>query len=140
MLVASAFDYAKSLRVITKTLHKTTLASFYQASENIYEQFDRVLVLDKGRCIYFGRAKDAKGYFEDLGFQCEDRKSTPDFLTGITNPQERKIRPGVEGVPINSVNLAAAYKSSSHYELAMQELKEYEQELAAEVITAPYVY
>ena len=124
--------------MITKTLHKTTLATFYQASENIYEQFDRVLVLDKGKCIFFGRAKEAKGYFEDLGFQCEDRKSTPDFLTGITNPQERKVRPGAENVPINSVDLAAAYKKSPSCERAMQELMEYEQELAAEVFTFLY--
>jgi hypothetical protein len=53
ILLASAFDYAKSLRVITRTLHKTTLATFYQASENIYEQFDRVLVLGMATCLFF---------------------------------------------------------------------------------------
>lgn len=120
--------------MITKTLHKTTLASFYQASENIYQQFDRVLLLDKGRCIYFGKTNEAKGYFEELGFECENRKSTPDFLTGITNAQERKIRPGMENVPVNSVDLEAAYKRSSHHERAMQELRDYEQQLASEVI------
>lgn len=29
---ASALDYATSLRIITETLHKTTIASFYQVS------------------------------------------------------------------------------------------------------------
>jgi ATP-binding cassette subfamily G (WHITE) protein 2 (SNQ2) len=129
---ASAYDYAKSLRVITNTLHKTTLASFYQASENIYEQFDRVLVLDKGRCIFFGHAKEAKPYFERLGFLCENRKSTPDFLTGLTNPQERKIRPGAENVPTNSVDLEEAYKRSPEHDRAMQEMREYEQSLIAD--------
>lgn len=118
--------------MITKTLHKTTLASFYQASENIYEQFDRVLVLDKGRCIFFGKTTDAKGYFEEIGFVCEDRKSTPDFLTGITNAQERKVRPGMD-VPLNSVDLEESYKRSTYYEKSMQELREYEQQLASEV-------
>lgn len=129
---ASALDYAKSLRVITQTLHKTTLATFYQASESIYQQFDRVLVLDKGRCIFFGPAKEAKQYFLDLGFDCEHRKSTPDFLTGLTNPQERKIRAGAENVPTNSVDLEAAYKRSPNYARAMQELKEYEAQIAAD--------
>ena len=72
----------------------------------MYNLFDKVLVLDKGVCIYFGPANQAKPYFEELGFECERRKSmsftllykiktiigTPDFLTGITNPNERKAR------------------------------------------------
>lgn len=135
---ASAFDYAKSLRVITTTLHKTTLATFYQASENIYEQFDRVLVLDKGRCIFFGPTKEAKPYFLGLGFECENRKSTPDFLTGITNPQERKIREGIDesSVPLNSVELEAAYKQSDVYQRAMRELEDYEQQLKEQVYSS----
>jgi hypothetical protein len=91
------------------------------------------LVLDKGRCIFFGKTKEAKPYFERLGFQCEDRKSTPDFLTGLTNPQERKIRPGAENVPTNSVDLEDAYKRSPEHERAMQEMREYEQEQKEDV-------
>jgi len=110
---ASALDYAKSLRIMSDVLHKTTIATFYQASESIYQQFNRVLVLEKGRCIYFGPVAEAKQYFIDLGFDCEPRKSTPDFLTGVTNPQERKIRPGWESkVPLDPIALEAAWKSS----------------------------
>jgi len=110
---ASAYDYAKSLRVMSDVLCKTTIASFYQASENIYQLFDRVMVLEKGRCIYFGPIGQAKQYFIDLGFECEARKTTPDFLTGITNPQERIIRKGFEGkVPLDPIALEAAWKSS----------------------------
>lgn len=47
-IIASALDYARSMRILTDTLHKTTIASFYQASEAIYSLFDRVMVLDKG--------------------------------------------------------------------------------------------
>lgn len=132
---ASALDYAKSLRVITSTLRKTTLASFYQASQSIFEQFDRVLVLDKGRCIFFGRTSEARSYFQELGFSCDSRKSTPDFVTGISNPQERTIREGVDEstVPTTSVELEAAYKRSIHHERAMQELAEYEEQLKENV-------
>ena len=65
--------------------------------------------------------------------QCEDRKSTPDFLTGLTNPQERKIRPGAENVPTNSVDLEDAYKRSPECERATQEMRDYEQELLGDV-------
>jgi ABC-type multidrug transport system ATPase subunit len=41
----------------------------------MYNLFDKVLILDKGMCMYFGYASQAKKYFEDMGFMCEPRKS-----------------------------------------------------------------
>ncbi|PRP75001.1 hypothetical protein PROFUN_07394 [Planoprotostelium fungivorum] len=122
---ASAFDYAKSLRIMSDVLYKTTIATFYQASESIYQLFDRVLVLEKGRCIYFGPISEAKQYFIDLGFECEPRKTTPDFLTGVTNPQERKIRKGFENiVPLDPVALEARWIESEAKKKADRALKE----------------
>jgi len=130
---ASALDYAKSLRITTDTLNKTTIATFYQASESIYRLFDRVLVLEKGKCIYFGPAAEAKEYFISLGFDCEARKSTPDFLTGITNPQERIIRPGFEATaPVTSIALENAWKSSANYQAALDASAAYEAEIERE--------
>eukprot|EP01119_Soliformovum_irregulare_P011474 TRINITY_DN2879_c0_g1_i1.p1 TRINITY_DN2879_c0_g1~~TRINITY_DN2879_c0_g1_i1.p1 ORF type:complete len:1443 (-),score=460.96 TRINITY_DN2879_c0_g1_i1:56-4384(-) len=130
---ASALDYAKSLRITTDTLNKTTIATFYQASESIYKLFDRVLVLEKGKCIYFGPTSEAKQYFVDLGFDCEPRKSTPDFLTGITNPQERIIRSGFENsAPTTSAALEKAWKASQNYQNSQTAAANYEKELESE--------
>lgn len=93
--------------------------------------FDRVLVLDHGRPIYFGPTGEAKQYFIDLGYDCEPRKSTPDFLTGITNPQERIVREGFK-VPENSAELEEAYVGSANFQNALLELQEYEASIAAE--------
>ncbi|EGC32790.1 hypothetical protein DICPUDRAFT_155216 [Dictyostelium purpureum] len=127
---ASALDYAKSIRIMSDTLHKTTIASFYQASDSIYNLFDKVLILEKGRCIYFGSTQDAKQYFLDMGFDCELRKSTPDFLTGITNPQERKVKKGFEGnVPITSEDFETAWLKSEQYQNSINEINEYEKKV-----------
>lgn len=72
---ASAYDYAKCLRVMTDVLGKTTVCSFYQASESIYNLFDKVLVFDKGKMIYFGPAKEAKQYFIDLDLFVNQEKA-----------------------------------------------------------------
>lgn len=91
-------------------------------------------MLDKGRAIYFGPTQNAKQYFIDLGFDCEPRKTTPDFLTGISNPQERRVREGFEGkVPENSLELETAYVNSQAYTDAMNELREYEETIKQEV-------
>eukprot|EP01114_Cavostelium_apophysatum_P010052 TRINITY_DN2344_c0_g1_i2.p1 TRINITY_DN2344_c0_g1~~TRINITY_DN2344_c0_g1_i2.p1 ORF type:complete len:923 (+),score=187.48 TRINITY_DN2344_c0_g1_i2:174-2942(+) len=130
---ASALNYANSLKIITKTLRKTCVASFYQASDSIFDLFDRVLVLEKGRCIYFGPVSEAKQYFLDMGFDCEARKSTPDFLTGICNPQERKIRKGYEKkVPLTSFELEAAWKNSDLCKRMNSEIKKFKKEIEEE--------
>ena len=48
---STALDYAKSLRIMTNIYKTTTFVSLYQASENIYKQFDKVLVIDAGRQV-----------------------------------------------------------------------------------------
>lgn len=131
---ASALDYTRSLRIMSDTLHKTTIASFYQASEDMYALFDKVMVLDKGVCVYFGPTATAKSYFEELGFECERRKSTPDFLTGITNPNERKVREGFEDtVPKTAAEMERRYLTSRTHDDMAQELSEYEAHIEREV-------
>ena len=79
---STALDYAKSLRIMTNIYKTTTFVSLYQASENIYGQFDKVMVIDEGRQVFFGPAKEARAYFEGLGFKEKPRQTTPDYLTG----------------------------------------------------------
>jgi ABC-type multidrug transport system ATPase subunit len=79
---STAVDWARSLRILTDIYGMTSFVSLYQASENIYQQFDKVMVIDDGRCVYFGPAKEARAYFEGLGFLEKPRQTTPDYLTG----------------------------------------------------------
>ncbi|KAJ3284582.1 hypothetical protein HK104_009867 [Borealophlyctis nickersoniae] len=124
---ASALDYTKALRIMSDTLKKTTIASFYQASEDMYKIFDKVMVLDKGRCIFFGPVGRAKAYFEEMGFECEHRKSTPDFLTGITNVNERKIKCGFEGLTPNTpAELEQRFLQSNDFKILKEQLEQYE--------------
>lgn len=68
----------------------TTFVSLYQAGEGIYEQFDKVLVIDKGRQVFFGPADQARQYFINLGYKDLPRQTTADYLTGCTDENERR--------------------------------------------------
>ncbi|CAO3630281.1 unnamed protein product [Cunninghamella blakesleeana] len=130
---ASALDYVRSLRIMTDIFNKTTVATLYQASNNIYNLFDKVIVLDQGYCIYFGPGELAKPYFESIGFYCPPRKSIPDFLTGLCNPLEREIKPGFEqSVPQHAADFQKRYQESQIYKDMMAELKEYEDKINKE--------
>jgi ATP-binding cassette, subfamily G (WHITE), member 2, SNQ2 len=112
---STALDFAKSLRVMTDIYKLPTLVSLYQASESIYSLFDKVLVIDHGRQVYFGPVTEARKYFEGLGFAPKPRQTTPDYLTGCTDPWERDFAEGwdTSTIPQTSEDLEKAYKSSS---------------------------
>ncbi|CAO3593954.1 unnamed protein product [Absidia cylindrospora] len=130
---ASALDYVRSLRIMTDVFNKTTIATLYQASNSIFNTFDKVLLLDEGRCLYFGPVGEAREYFEDLGFYCPPRKSTPDFLTGLCNPLEREIKSGHEAtVPLTAEAFEQRYLESKTYSNMMNELDAFEQQITAD--------
>jgi ABC-type multidrug transport system ATPase subunit/ABC-type multidrug transport system permease subunit len=130
---STALDFVRSLRIASDTLQRTTIGTFYQASENIYNEFDKVLVLDQGYCLYFGLTNQAKAYFEAMGFECPKRMTTPDFLTSVTQSRERHIKPGYEAtVPTTAEEFAQRFRASSQYAIILNELAEFSETLEEE--------
>jgi ATP-binding cassette subfamily G (WHITE) protein 2 (SNQ2) len=131
---STALDYARSLRILTDIFRNTTFVSLYQAGEGIYELFDKVMVIDNGRQVYFGPREQARQYFIDLGFKDLKRQTSADYLTGCTDPNERQFAEGrsADNVPSTPEQLEEAYKKSSIYANVIKEREEYEQELKVE--------
>ncbi|OBZ91030.1 ABC transporter G family member 14 [Choanephora cucurbitarum] len=124
---ASALDFVRSLRIITDIFSTTTIATLYQASNNIFNVFDKVMLLDEGYCIYYGPTEQAKGYFEDMGYHCPPRKSTPDFLTSLCNPLEREFKPGFEdSVPKHASEFQQRYFCSGIHQQMLEDFEDYE--------------
>ncbi|KAK6418598.1 ATP-binding cassette transporter snq2, partial [Oleoguttula sp. CCFEE 5521] len=124
---STALDYTKSLRVMTNIYSTTTFVSLYQASENIYSLFDKVMIIDEGRQVYFGPVKEARSYFEGLGFLEKPRQTTPDYLTGCTDSFEREYKEGrdASNAPASSDDLAKAFQESEYAKRLDQEMVEY---------------
>lgn len=127
---STALDYARSLRIMTDVSNRTTLVTLYQAGEGIYETMDKVMVIDEGRQIFSGPAKKAKQYFIDLGFECPERQTTADFLTAVTDPNERRFRPGFERkAPKTPEDLEKAFRNSPNYQELLEDIAEYKTSL-----------
>lgn len=130
---STALDYARSLRLLT-TLQRTsaTIATLYQVSETIYECFDRVLVVDAGRQIYYGPVGKARAYFEELGYWGRERQTTADFLTGLTDPHEVQFKSGFEhSAPRTPEAREAAWRASKLYAELEAEIAAYDAEVAS---------
>ncbi|KAK5661891.1 hypothetical protein OQA88_10000 [Cercophora sp. LCS_1] len=131
---STALDFAKSLRVQTDLYKTSTFVSLYQASENIYNLFDKVLVVDEGREVYFGPATEARAHFEGLGFLPRPRQTTADYVTGCTDAFERDYQEGrsPENAPHSPETLETAFNESKLALDMEREMREYKDSLSTE--------
>ena len=128
---ATALEFVRSLRISADIGSITHAVAIYQASQSIYDIFDKAIVLYEGRQIYFGPTNRAKQYFETMGWYCPPRQTTGDFLTSVTNPQERLTREGYDGrVPRTPQDFERYWLQSPEHKDMMQEMEQVEKENA----------
>ncbi|KFY13726.1 hypothetical protein V492_03073 [Pseudogymnoascus sp. VKM F-4246] len=129
---SNALEYVKAIRAMTDILGLSSIFTLYQAGNGIYNLFDKVLVLDEGKQIYYGPRASAQPFMEQLGFICGDGANVADYLTGITVPTERKIQKDQERIfPRTSDAVREAYKSSPIHK---QMITEYDYPLTEDAI------
>ena len=129
---STALEYVSSLRSLTNMAHISTVVALYQAGESLYDCFDKVLLIDGGRCAYFGHADDAAKYFKDLGFVQPERWTTADFLTSVTDKHERHVKEGWEDrIPRNADEFGDIFLKSKQHQQNLAEIEEFQLETQA---------
>jgi ATP-binding cassette subfamily G (WHITE) protein 2 (PDR) len=124
---ANAVEFCKTLRTSTELLGATAAVSIYQSPQSAYDYFDKAIVLYEGRQIFFGGAKAARTYFEELGFECPERQTTADFLTSMTSSAERTARKGWENnVPRTPDEFARRWKESEQRRMLVADIERFE--------------
>lgn len=115
---STALEFVKMMREFTSQHGCATAMSIYQGSDSMVPLFDKVLVINRGRQIFYGKASEAKPYFEGLGFVCDERTTITDFLNSMTaEPELRHVRPGTElgaKPPTTPTQFEDAFHRSSH--------------------------
>ncbi|KAL2868039.1 pleiotropic drug resistance family ABC transporter [Aspergillus lucknowensis] len=126
---STALEFVRNLRLSTEYTGSTAIVAIYQASQAIYDVFDKAIVLYEGRQIYFGGARDARRFFIEMGFECPDRQTTADFLTSLTSPSERIVRKGYEHrVPRTPDEFATRWRESEERKQLLQDIEAFENE------------
>ncbi|KAF2719256.1 hypothetical protein K431DRAFT_305280 [Polychaeton citri CBS 116435] len=130
---STALEYVSSLRSLTNMAQTSTAVALYQAGESLYQCFDKVILIDGGRCAYFGSTDDAARYFKDLGFVKPDRWTTADFLTSVTDEHERQIKEGWERrIPRSADQFGDLFLKSEQHRRNLAEIEEFEKETAVQ--------
>ncbi|KAJ5773236.1 CDR ABC transporter [Penicillium paradoxum] len=130
---STALEYVQSLRSLTNTANVSTIVALYQASENLFDLFDKVILIEDGKCSFFGPSQDAKAYFERMGFECPPRWTTPDFLTSVSDPHARRVKEGWENrIPRTATEFQDLYRRSDIYKRNLADIESFEGEIQAQ--------
>ncbi|CAI5774290.1 ATP-binding cassette sub-family G member 2-like [Podarcis lilfordi] len=130
---------------------RTIIFSIHQPRYSIFKLFDSLTLLALGKVLYHGPAKEALGYFQSIGYECEPFNNPADFFLDVINGDSTAVaaskcgqklkktddqehvetsnengmeEEGVEKTLVDSLH--EKYLSSSQYESMMEQLKKYE--------------
>ncbi|KAG2436775.1 hypothetical protein HXX76_006299 [Chlamydomonas incerta] len=90
----SGLDAAAAFHVMTKIRHlctknRTVITVIHQPSSEVFELFDKLCLLSKGKLVYFGQAEDALGMFEEAGLPCPPLRNPTDHFLHVINADFR---------------------------------------------------
>ena len=61
------------------------MTTIHQPSSRLFHSFDKLLLLAEGSSIFFGKASEAMGYFDRIGFTPLFATNPADFLLDLAN-------------------------------------------------------
>ncbi|KAI1116059.1 ABC transporter PeaB1 [Nemania sp. NC0429] len=136
---STALEFMQMMREFTNRHGCSTAMSIYQGSDSMVHLFDKVLVISGGHQIFYGKAAEAKSYFESLGFICPDRMTITDFLNSMTaEPALRHVRDGwASRAPRSPLQFEEAFRQSG-YNKAIEESAAHADAPAAEIRRVVY--
>lgn len=76
----TAFKTIKILKNLTKYHNKQIFITIHQPSKEIFQMFDKIILISKGHCVYFGETKNIIQYFKLLGYHCPKMVNFADFI------------------------------------------------------------
>jgi len=73
----------ENLRDLALVHGKTVVSTIHQPNSDIFDMFDKLMLLAKGRIIYFNEANKAVEYFSGIGRPCPELTNPADYFMTI---------------------------------------------------------
>ncbi|GFZ09271.1 ABC-2 type transporter family protein [Actinidia rufa] len=86
----SGLDSTTALRIVEilqdiAEAGKTVVTTIHQPSSRLFHKFDKLILLGKGRLLYFGKASEARVYFSSIGCSPLISMNPAEFLLDLAN-------------------------------------------------------
>ncbi|CAJ1945547.1 unnamed protein product [Cylindrotheca closterium] len=82
---AASVAIVGELRKLAKSENLIVIMTIHQPSTKVYNDFDQVMLMSKGRQAYMGKAASAHEYFETIGYPMMQMTNPADFLVDLVN-------------------------------------------------------
>ncbi|CAI7915035.1 unnamed protein product, partial [Closterium sp. NIES-54] len=116
---SATYDIVSAIRTIARVRRTTNAFSLLQPPPEVFNLFDRVIVLSEGSIVYQGPRADVLAYFEGLGYRKPPHVDVADFIQEIpTESGVEFVAPGA--THLSTAQLVEAYHSSAHYRDVMR--------------------
>ncbi|CAI2169225.1 14554_t:CDS:2 [Funneliformis geosporum] len=82
---AAAYNVMNAIVDMARKHKLTVIASIHQPSTETYSLFDKLLLLGRGKTLYFGKRENAITHFEKLGYACPPYANPADYFLRLVN-------------------------------------------------------
>lgn len=79
----TAFIIINYLHRLAKEHKRTILMTIHQPNAEIFNKFDKLILLSEGQIIYQGNPRQSVAYFSELGLNCPKFSNPPDYFISI---------------------------------------------------------
>ena len=103
---------------LAKKEGRTVISTIHQPNSDIYEMFDRLMLLARGKIIYFNEASLAVNYFAGIGEPCPELSNPADFFMTMMSIESIELdKQAEEGASsyLNKNDIEAEYQKKIDY-------------------------
>ncbi|CAK9145272.1 unnamed protein product [Ilex paraguariensis] len=86
---STTFQIVTCLQTWAHITESTIFVSLLQPSPEMYDLFDDIILMAKGKTVYHGPRDKVLEFFEDCGFRCPPRKGIADFLQEVVSEKDQ---------------------------------------------------
>eukprot|EP00013_Stygamoeba_regulata_P024380 CAMPEP_0177644642 /NCGR_PEP_ID=MMETSP0447-20121125/8799_1 /TAXON_ID=0 /ORGANISM="Stygamoeba regulata, Strain BSH-02190019" /LENGTH=1447 /DNA_ID=CAMNT_0019147021 /DNA_START=201 /DNA_END=4544 /DNA_ORIENTATION=+ len=131
----TAIDIFKSVRIIAD-MGPPVICTLKQPSVELFNLFDKLMIMSQGKLCFFGDRDKALDYFESLGYRCPDTTNPADFFQELIDMPDQYAIPEQEWSeicasrqtpmvrPITAEGFVDAYQQSEFAEQARTDIQE----------------
>lgn len=69
---------------------RTVISTIHQPNSDIFEMFDRLMLLAQGKIIYFNEARLSVDYFAGIGQRCPELSNPADFFMSMMSIESQE--------------------------------------------------
>ncbi|XP_077240342.1 pleiotropic drug resistance protein 1-like [Tasmannia lanceolata] len=118
----ATYDLVDTVRTLSRIQQSSAVMSLIHLSQEVFDLFDRIILLKEGYVLFQGPRQDAVPYFTKLGYTKPSHIESGEFLEDIAAGEGSQYVSPSES-PLTLDELVEFYKASDHYADVMRIVK-----------------